>query len=279
MKKRILSFALVLLFCFSMIGTVDLTGEHSHVHADDGTGTYETLSVVPGMTTDTSITIYAVSDKYIVKLYKETTEIADSVTGPNISHPNHEGIKYTTFSGLESGTEYKLVLILVADNTQKSETSASTLNPASGQPSAPEVMSRSSRAIKIKTIKGYQYAISESASVGAWGATQTADGTYIFSGLTAGKTYYIFARVAKGASMESPASNPTIVETVKVPEDATFVSITNNSFTINVIDGVLYSIDGSNYSSVTTFNATPGAPVTLYSKYAATPTSAEGDVH
>lgn len=279
MKKRILSFALVLLFCFSMIGTVDLTGEHSHVHADDGTGTYETLSVVPGMTTDTSITIYAVSDKYIVKLYKGTTEIADSVTGPNISHPNHEGIKYTTFSGLESGTEYKLVLILVADNTQKSETSASTLNPASGQPSAPEVMSRSSRAIKIKTIKGYQYAISESASVGAWGATQTADGTYIFSGLTAGKTYYIFARVAKGASMESPASNPTIVETVKVPEDATFVSITNNSFTINVIDGVLYSIDGSNYSSVTTFNATPGAPVTLYSKYAATPTSAEGDVH
>ena len=100
MKKRILSFALVLLFCFSMIGTVDLTGEHSHVHADDGTGPYETLSVVPGMTTDTSITIYAVSDKYIVKLYKETTEIADSVTGPNISHPNHEGIKYTTFSGL-----------------------------------------------------------------------------------------------------------------------------------------------------------------------------------
>lgn len=279
MKKRILSFALVLLFCFSMIGTVDLTGEHSHVHADDGTGTYETLSVVPGMTTDTSITIYAVSDKYIVKLYKGTDEIADSVTGPNISHPNHDGIKYTTFSGLESGTEYKLVLILAADNTQKSETTVSTLNPASGQPSAPEIMSRSSHAIKIKTIKGYQYAISESETPGAWGATQTSDGTYIFSGLTAGKTYYIFARVAKGASMESPASAPARVETVKVPTDATFVSITNNSFTINVVEGVLYSIDGSNYSAVTTFNATPGAAVTLYSKYAATATSAEGDVH
>ena len=33
MKKRILSFALVLIFCFSMIGTADLHDEHSHVHA------------------------------------------------------------------------------------------------------------------------------------------------------------------------------------------------------------------------------------------------------
>ena len=154
MKKRILSFALVLLFCFSMIGTVDLTGEHSHVHADATGGSSTTLGVVDY--TDTSITIHTVD---------ESQDYYVTVTGPNnysestkVSTPNvNIGASQTTFKEMEAGVDYTLTLykgeVNVRSIIQKTKTSA----PAA--PSMPTVAGYGSTNITLNTSADHEYSL------------------------------------------------------------------------------------------------------------------------
>ena len=154
MKKRSLSFALVLLFCFSMISTADLTGEHSHVHADATGGSSTTLGVVDY--TDTSITIHTVDESqgYYVTVtgpnnYSESTNAGS----PNVD----KRASQTTFSGMQAGEEYTLTLFnaegRVTSVTQKTKTSA----PAA--PSAPTYSSYGSTNITLNTSADHEYSL------------------------------------------------------------------------------------------------------------------------
>ena len=284
MKKRILSFALVLLFCFSMIGTVDLTGEHSHVHADATGGSSTTLGVVDY--TDTSITIHTVdvSQDYYV-----------TVTGPNnysestkVSTPNvNIGASQTTFKEMEAGVDYTLTLckgeVTVTSITQKTKTST----PAA--PSMPTVAGYGSTNITLNTSADHEYSLDGG---NTWQKGNAVKTTFYYENqaipgnrvkIKAGTLYTIYARVAETTTSEPSANSPALtITTVPVPTGIEFSNIDKNSFTVKTVDGVEYSIDGDTYQRTGTFTGiTAGRAYTLYARYAAVPAnnSAAGDVH
>ena len=284
MKKRILSFALVLLFCFSMIGTVDLTGEHSHVHADATGGSSTTLGVVDY--TDTSITIHTVDESqgyYVI------------VTGPNnysestkVSTPNvNIGASQTTFKEMEAGVDYTLTLykgeVNVKSIIQKTKTSA----PAA--PSMPTVAGYGSTNITLNTSADHEYSLDGGAT---WQQGNAGKTTFYYENqalagnrvkIKAGTTYNIYARVAETETSEPSANSPALtITTVPVPTSIEFSNIDKTSFTVKTVDGVEYSIDGDTYQRTGTFTGiTAGKAYTLYARYAAVPAnnSAAGDVH
>lgn len=289
MKKRILSFALVLLFCFSMIGTVDLTGEHSHVHADATGGSSTTLGVVDY--TDTSITIHTVDKSqgyYVI------------VTGPNgykkdtrASLPGIEiGVSQTIFSEMQAGEEYTLTLYqeiegqddkLINTITQKTKTSA----PAA--PSMPTVAGYGSTNITLNTSADHEYSLDGG---NTWQKGSAGMTTFYYENqalpanrvkIKAGTTYTIHARVAETTTSEPSANSPTLtITTVPVPTGIEFSNIDKNSFTIDTVAGVEYSIDGDTYQSSGTFTGiTAGRAYTLYARYAAVPAEkrAAGDAY
>ena len=289
MKKRILSFALVLLFCFSMIGTVDLTGEHSHVHADATGGSSTTLGVVDY--TDTSITIHTVykSQGYYVIVtgpngYKKDTRA--SVVGIT------PGESQTVFSEMQAGTEYTLTLYqeiegqddkLINTITQKTKTSA----PAA--PAAPAVVSYGSTNITLNTSADHEYSLDGGAT---WQKGSAGTTTFYYENqaipgnrvkIKAGTEYTIYARVAETETSEPSANSSALtITTVPVPMSIEFSNIDKTSFTVKTVDGVEYSIDGDTYQRTGTFTGiTAGKAYTLYARYAAVPAnnSAAGDVH
>lgn len=284
MKKRILSFALVLLFCFSMIGTVDLTGEHSHVHADATGGSSTTLGVVDY--TDTSITIHTVD---------ESQDYYVTVTGPNnysestkVSTPNvNIGASQTTFKEMEAGVDYTLTLykgeVNVRSIIQKTKTSA----PAA--PSMPTVAGYGSTNITLNTSADHEYSLDGG---NTWQKGNAVKTTFYYENqalagnrvkIKAGTTYNICARVAETETSEPSANSPALtITTVPVPTSIEFSNIDKTSFTVKTVDGVEYSIDGDTYQRTGTFTGiTAGKAYTLYARYAAVPAdnSAAGDVH
>lgn len=284
MKKRILSFALVLLFCFSMIGTVDLTGEHSHVHADATGGSSTTLGVVDY--TDTSITIHTVD---------ESQDYYVTVTGPNnysestkVSTPNvNIGASQTTFKEMEAGVDYTLTLykgeVNVRAITQKTKTSA----PAA--PSMPTVAGYGSTNITLNTSADHEYSLDGG---NTWQKGNAVKTTFYYENqalagnrvkIKAGTEYTIYARVAETETSEPSANSPALtITTVPVPTSIEFSNIDKNSFTVKTVDGVEYSIDGDTYQRTGTFTGiTAGRAYTLYARYAAVPAEkrAAGDVH
>ena len=289
MKKRILSFALVLLFCFSMIGTVDLTGEHSHVHADATGGSSTTLGVLDY--TDKSITIHTVD---------ATQGYYVTVTGPNnynkstrASLPGIEiGVSQTIFSEMQAGEEYTLSLYqeitgqddkLISTIKQKTKTSA----PAA--PAAPTVAGYGSTNITLNTSADYEYSLDGG---NTWQKGSAGMTTFYYENqalpanrvkIKAGTTYNIYARVAETETSEPSANSPALtITTVPVPTSIEFSNIDKTSFTVKTVDGVEYSIDGDTYQSSGTFTGiTAGRAYTLYARYAAVPTEkrAAGDVH
>lgn len=291
MKKRILSFALVLLFCFSMIGTVDLTGEHSHVHADATGGSSTTLGVVDY--TDTSITIHTVDKSQGYYYYV-------IVTGPNGYKKDTRasvvgitpGVSQTIFSEMQAGEEYTLSLYqeitgqddkLINTITQKTKTSA----PAA--PAAPAVVSYGSTNITLNTSADHEYSLDGGAT---WQKGSAGTTTFYYENqaipgnrvkIKAGTTYNIYARVAETETSEPSANSPAlIIKTVPVPTSIEFSNIDKTSFTVKTVDGVEYSIDGDTYQRTGTFTGiTAGKAYTLYARYAAVPAdnSAAGDVH
>lgn len=289
MKKRILSFALVLLFCFSMIGTVDLTGEHSHVHADATGGSSTTLGVLDY--TDKSITIHTVD---------ATQGYYVTVTGPNnynkstrASLPGIEiGVSQTIFSEMQAGEEYTLSLYqeitgqddkLISTIKQKTKTSA----PAA--PAAPTVAGYGSTNITLNTSADYEYSLDGG---NTWQKGSAGMTTFYYENqalpanrvkIKAGTTYTIHARVAETTTSEPSANSPTLtITTVPVPTGIEFSNIDKNSFTIDTVAGVEYSIDGDTYQSSGTFTGiTAGRAYTLYARYAAVPAEkrAAGDAY
>lgn len=289
MKKRILSFALVLLFCFSMIGTVDLTGEHSHVHADATGGSSTTLGVVDY--TDTSITIHTVDKSqgyYVI------------VTGPNgykkdtrASLPGIEvGVSQTIFSEMQAGEEYTLSLYqeitgqddkLISTIKQKTKTSA----PAA--PAAPTVAGYGSTNITLNTSADHEYSLDGGAT---WQKGSAGTTTFYYENqaipgnrvkIKAGTTYNIYDRVAETETSEPSANSSALtITTVPVPTSIEFSNIDKTSFTVKTVDGVEYSIDGDTYQSSGTFTGiTAGRAYTLYARYAAVPAEkrAAGDAY
>lgn len=289
MKKRILSFALVLLFCFSMIGTVDLTGEHSHVHADATGGSSTTLGVLDY--TDKSITIHTVD---------ATLGYYVTVTGPNnynkstkASLPGIEiGVSQTIFSEMQAGEEYTLSLYreitgqddkLISTIKQKTKTSA----PAA--PAAPTVAGYGSTNITLNTSADYEYSLDGGAT---WQKGSAGVTTFYYENqallvnrvrIKAGTTYTIYARVAETTTSEPSANSPALtITTVPVPTGIEFSNIDRTSFTIDTVAGVEYSIDGDIYQSSGTFTGiTAGRAYTLYARYAAVPAEkrAAGDAY
>lgn len=267
-----------------MIGTVDLTGEHSHVHADTTGGSSTTLGVVDY--TDTSITIHTVD---------ESQDYYVTVTGPNnysesskAGSPNvDKGASQTTFSGMQAGKEYTLTLykgeVNVRSITQKTKTSA----PAA--PSMPTVAGYGSTNITLNTSADHEYSLDGG---NTWQKGNAVKTTFYYENqalagnrvkIKAGTTYSIYARVAETETSEPSANSPVLtITTVPVPTSIEFSNIDKTSFTVKTVEGVEYSIDGDTYQRTGTFTGiTAGRAYTLYARYAAVPAnnSAAGDVH
>lgn len=267
-----------------MIGTVDLTGEHSHVHADATGGSSTTLGVVDY--TDTSITIHTVD---------ESQDYYVTVTGPNnysestkVSTPNvNIGASQTTFKEMEAGVDYTLTLykgeVTVTSITQKTKTSA----PAA--PSMPTVAGYGSTNITLNTSADHEYSLDGG---NTWQKGNAVKTTFYYENqalagnrvkIKAGTEYTICARVAETETSEPSANSPALtITTVPVPTSIEFSNIDKTSFTVKTVDGVEYSTDGDTYQRTGTFTGiTAGKAYTLYARYAAVPAnnSAAGDVH
>ena len=267
-----------------MIGTVDLTGEHSHVHADATGGSSTTLGVLDY--TDKSITIHTVdeSQNYYVTVTGPNNYSESSKAGsPNVD----KGASQTTFKAMEAGVDYTLTLykdeVTVTSITQKTKTSA----PAT--PSAPTYSSYGSTNITLNTSADHEYSLDGGST---WQKGNAGKTTFYYANqalagdrvkIKAGTTYTIYARVAETETSEPSANSSALtVTTVPVPTSIEFSNIDKNSFTVKTVDGVEYSIDGDTYQRTGTFTGiTAGKAYTLYARYAAdsSKSSAAGDVY
>ena len=280
MKKRILSFALVLMFCFSLIGTVDLHDEHSHVHA----GQYTTLSIFDW--TDTSITVYAPTSDYYI-----------TVTGPNdynestsASSGNVDiGTSNITFKGMAPETVYTLTLFKT-DDTQVEQKTQKTKASAPATPSAPTVKGYGSTNITLDTVSTQEYSLDGGTTWQPASSGNTTTFYYENQALPAdrvsikpGTSYSIVTRVKETTTtMPSDKSDPLPLTTVHVPTVVNFATVDSSSFTISAVAGVEYSLDGNTYQTSGRFTGiVPGQAYTIYARYAANAAenSAAGDVY
>ncbi len=255
-----------------MIGTADLTGEHSHVHADATGGSSTALGVVDY--TDKSITIHTVdaTQGYYVTVtgpngYSESTQISTS----NVD----KGESQTVFKGMNAGAEYTLTLLnnsgKVEAKTQKTKASA----PAA--PSQPTYSSYGSTNITLNTSSDCEYSLDGG---NTWQQGNAGKTTFYYENqalagnrvrIKAGTTYTIYARIAETTTSEPSAESTALtIKTVPVPTSVDFSNIDKNSFTVKTETGIEYSIDGNTYQSTGTFTGiTAGNSYTLYARYAA----------
>ena len=279
MKKRILSFALVLIFCFSMIGTADLHDEHSHVHAAGQITSLREIKI-----TDKTIEVQAVTNDYYINLdgigngYKASSNKQSYfVSIDNITNT-------ITFSGLEPGEKYMLSLYKVTDTAEEfaEETKTLRTKAAPGDaPAKPETKTYGSTQITIYSKADQEYSLDGGAT---WQRPSSTSSEMTFSystvsylgqstPLVAGHTYHIIARYQEtNAAMASNTSEALEVTTVPVPTSISFVSISETGFTVSSdVSGytVEYSIDGGTYSTSGVFtNLTAGQSYTLYARCA-----------
>ena len=275
MKKRILSFALVLIFCFSMIGTADLHDEHSHVHAAGQVDYLHDTDI-----TDTTIQLSAVTNEYYITVrglglsYSESSNV-ESV---NVDKTN----SYIIFSGLQPGQEYVIALFKATDTAGENAISTitrKTLAAAGVAPSAPQIKTYGSNQITIYSEMNQEYSLDGGKTWQRPAATEmtfnyaTVSLLYTSVPIEPGKTYSIIARYQKtNTAMASNSSDACVVTTVPVPTMVNFTSISENGFTVSSdVEGytVEYSIDGTNYSSTGVFTGVDsGKSITLYARCA-----------
>lgn len=280
MKKRILSFALVLMFCFSLIGTVDLHDEHSHVHADGGTVTALQVIVI----TDTSIKVNAVSPGYYITVtgensgYNVTTDGKTVGTYENVSISNTE----ITFSGMKPATVYTLTLFKT-DGTQVGEPKPQTTKAsAPDKPDVPMVVSVGSTYIKLNTVPTQEYSLDGGET---WQLPSGTTTTFYYRNqalaadrvsIKPGTSYSIVTRVKETTTtMPSDKSDPHTLTTVGIPSSAEITSVGRDFFTIKTMPGVEYSTDQKTYfpasGSMIFANIEQGTVNTIYARYAAVP--------
>ncbi len=131
----------------------------------------------------------------------------------------------------------------------------------------PKVLSATTDTIMVSVEKGYEYSLS--ASNGKWNTTG------IFTGLEAGKQYWLFWR---NTSTKQTDMMRVSTKKEKAPSP-TLKSSTESSVELNAVSGCEYSKDGKEWQSSPLFTGlTANRKYTFYQRYAATDSGDAGEI-
>ncbi len=283
-SKKILALLMAMLMAFSCMAV------SASANGTDGEGTGTETPAPTPVDLSESIDLELTLDKDS-KTITTNVKKGDTVTHNDVEYKLEVSIKpsegvyksyteddYCVFSQLTNGTEYTVTVSVVDDvednlTVTGSKTAKEKLLKGQNAPASPVPYEITSKSIKISTVKGYLYTITDEngESIGYGWEKATADAME-FKNLDAETKYYILAKIpANDTYYESGVTK--ISATTKMPAKEgtpviTLVDKTDSSITVTKLDDVEYSLDGKVWQKSNVFsNLTKNTQYSIVARY------------